>query len=397
MTTTLNTNLIKIQEELIRMNSNSTLDQILTTILETIMKIERQEFLKDLEWNKWNWYYSRFLKLLSWKISINIPRDREWEFRPLILEIMKNNQDKYLNLVKELYFKWLTHWDIQSLMNKIYWSSISSSTITNLTNELLDEFNEWKHRKLSDEYALIQLDTMYCKVKRWAIFQSEWFTIVLWMWYNWTREILWIYSTPNESIYNWKEILEDIKERWIRKPLVIVADWIKYLEQVIQEVYPKALFQKCVVHKMRNILNKVRAFDKEEVSKDLKTVFNLYLETDNIDSVKNRLHIFIDKRKKQYPFIKNSFDEWIIDYYFTYLNFPFIIRNMIYTTNWLERFNRWVKKKIKIRNWLPSESAVMKLIFSTVLEFQDWVYSYTIGSVVRVKEDLYNLLDKLYN
>lgn len=396
MRTKLNTKLIKIQEELLKMDKKSTLDQIMINILETIMKLERQEFLKDIKTNKWNWYYNRFLKLLSGKISLNIPRDRNGIFRPLILEIMKHNEAQYMELVKKLYFKWLTHGDINWIMKNIYWTSIWSGSITNLTNELMYEFERWKKRKLKDEYAVLMIDSIYCKVRRWFEYQTEWFTIVLGMKYNGTREILGIYWTPQESINIWKEILKDIKNRWVKKPLLLIADWINKFEDVVGEIYPKALFQKCIVHKMRNVLNKVRASDKEEIGKDLKKVFNMYLEKDNKENAIQRLELFINKRQKKYKFIKNMFSETLKEYYFTYLSFPFLLRNMIYTTNWLERFNKGVKKKIKIRNWLPNESAVIKLIFATVLEFQEWPYNHVIGSVIRIQNKLYEKLEILY-
>jgi len=164
-------------------------------------------------YNKWNWYYNKFAKLLNWKFLLNIPRDRYWTFKPLMLEIIKNDQEKYYNTIKQLYFKWLTHNDISEIVKEIYWDNISSSAISNITSELVNEFELWQKRELEDNFVALYIDTMYCKVKRWDKYENEWYTIVLGLKYDGRREVLWVYSTPAESIYNWEDILQDLKNR----------------------------------------------------------------------------------------------------------------------------------------------------------------------------------------
>ena len=352
-----NHKLIEIQEHLLRMDPNSDLSDILVDLLEKIMKLEREEFLKDSsEYNKGNWYYQRLAKLLNWKFTLSIPRDRYWLFKPLIKEIIKNDEENYYETIKQLYLKGLTHNDISDIMNEIYGNSLSSAAISNITNGLLEEFNAWQKRKLEDEYVAIYIDTIYCKLRRWESYENEWFTIALWLKYDGTREILWVYSTPNESIYCWEDVLDDIKKRWVKSPLLIVADWINGFENIVNKVFPKAKFQKCVVHKKRNILKRVRSQDKQYIAEDLKEVFNVHKE-DTKEEAKERLEKFIRKWEKKYKFIRSTFREEVVEYYLTYLDFPLIIRSMIYTTNRIERFNNTIRKKLKVRRWWPNENA----------------------------------------
>ena len=70
---------------------------------------------------------------------------------------------------------------------------------------------------------------------------------------------------------------------------------------------------------------------------------------------------------------------------------------MIYTTNRIERFNNTVRRKIKIRRWLPDENAVYKLIFASILEQQNWAYSYKIAQISQTKEKLEKMLEKIYH
>ena len=387
--------LIKLQGEIFAQNYNTT-EGILQVMIELIMKKERNYFLSNQSNNKGNGFYKRFLKTLQGKIQIKVPRDRNNLFNPFILEIMKKEEKQYCELIKELYFKGMTHKEIQWLIKKIYGDNVSSWYISHMTNKLYKDFKVWQKRKLKDEYSILQIDTIYQKIKRWNKYESEGFTAILWVKYDWTREILGIYSTPVESIEWWKDILLNLKERWLKSPLLIISDWIKYFENKVEEVYPKARFQKCIVHKKRNILNRVRSSDKEEIAIDLKNVFKIKDINDNKQKAINRLEDFIKKRWKKYPFIKNSFNKNETIYYFTYLEFPYKIRSKIYTTNWLERFNKSVRKKFKIRDSLPNEKTAMKLIYFTILEQNKWVYNYSIGVLKDARYELEQMLEKIY-
>ena len=69
---------------------------------------------------------------------------------------------------------------------------------------------------------------------------------------------------------------------------------------------------------------------------------------------------------------------------------------MLYTTNWLERFNKSARKKLKIRNWLPNEESVTKLLFVTALELWSWTYSYKIWAFSSSKEELLKIKEEKY-
>jgi len=399
--------LSEIQMSILQIDKNTTLIELLKFVLEKIMYYERKEFLaksNNIEWknNKWNWFYKRFLNALWDKIKLSIPRDRKWIYNPLILEIIKNEEQQYYDLISQLYMKWLTHWDISSIMNNIYKKNISSASISNITKWLMEEFEIWNKREFNDweDFIWIYIDWLFQSVKRWNSYSSEWFTVVLWIRLDWTREILWIYSIPEENSSAWWEVLQDLKERWITKPLYIVSDWIKWFENQVEKIYPNALFQKCIVHKERNILNKVRASDKSEISSDLKEIFTAWNKENTTEKAMNKLDKFIEKwtskDKWNYKFLKNMFNEKERKYYFSYLNFPLKIQSMIYTTNWLERFNKSARKKLKIRNWLPSIDAVIKLLFATALELWSWTYSYKIWAFNSIKDELLEIRRERY-
>ena len=87
---------------------------------------------------------------------------------------------------------------------------------------------------------------------------------------------------------------------------------------------------------------------------------------------------FADKWGKLYRHIKKLPDKEDIEYYFNYLDFDYRIRRMIYTTNWIERFNKSCRRTLKIRNSFPSPEAALALITSVAIEKGEKKYAYPI-------------------
>ena len=397
--------LSEIQKAVLQVDKNTSLTDLLQFTIEKIMYYEREDFLlkTNIESsNKWNWFYKRFLNVIWDKMHFSIPRDRNWLYNPLILNIIKNEEKQHYDLISQLYTKWLTHWDISSIMKNIYKKQVSSASITNITKWLIEEFEIWNNREFKDwnQFVWLYIDWIFQSVKRWKSYSSEWFTIILWIKLDWTREVLWIYSTPEESSSAWWETLQNLKERWVTSPLYVVADWIKWFDNQVKKIFPKAYFQRCIVHKKRNVLNKVKTCDKLEIAEDLKDIFTVWDKRDTKERAMLRLDNFIEKWTKpdkwNYKFLNNMFKNEEKEYYFSYMNFPIKIQSMIYTTNWLERFNKSARKKLKIRNWLPNEESVMKLIFATALELWSWTYSYKIWAFSSSKEELLKIKEEKY-
>ena len=155
------------------------------------------------------------------------------------------------------------------------------------------------------------------------------------------RELLVLDINPTESAQTWNEFLTHLRDnRRVEEIDLFIADGLNYLEDELAKVYPHTRLQKCVVHKMRNILNKTKPKDKLEVGNDLKQVFDNFESISTIEKAKEKMNTFLKKWEKIYPSFKNQFKEGNIEYYFTYINFHPKVRRMIYTTNSIENLNR---------------------------------------------------------
>jgi len=176
---------------------------------------------------------------------------------------------------------------------------------------------------------------------------------------------------PTESVTVWKELFHSLKERGVNTVSLVVADGIKGMEEVVMETWKGTQLQKCVVHKMRNILIAIRPKDKKTVATDLKEVFNNFDIQATKEKVKEKVKTFCEKWEKSYQNIENYFDEKTFDYYLTYLDFPTEIRRFIYTTNSIENLNKHIRKGTKNKLSFESPERLLDYVFVIIKEFEN--------------------------
>jgi len=168
--------------------------------------------------------------------------------------------------------------------------------------------------------------------------------------------------------------LQTVKDRGVEEIDLFIADGIKGLEDKFLELYPKGEFQKCVVHKQRNILRKTRPKYKKEVAEDLKEIFDNFDNDATLEKALEKVNIFLKKWKVKYPGFKNSFEEENIEYYFTYIKFHPKVRRMIYTSNSIENLNRQVRKTTKNKLSFESPERLLDYVFMVIKEFEEKNY-----------------------
>ena len=354
---------------------NFTLEQFVVNSLEMLMELERDEYLHNFKESgfkdKGNGSYPRSFKSLSKNsLLINVPRTRTGEFKPFVLEFLKCNQEQVNELVLTLYRKGLTTRDVSDVMKDFFGTDISFSTVSNLAEKFNEVRSAWENSPLENYYKAVFCDAIYITLKRGDSYSKEAVHIIYGIREDNKRELLLLEVNPTEGSNSWSLYLELIKKRGVEIIDLIVADGISGLEDEVHKVFPGTLFQKCVVHKMRNVLNKIRPKEKEEVANDLKEVFNNFSESDSVEHGKEKLEKFITKWQKRYSNISNYFNEGMREYYFTYIKFPCIIRRMIYTTNSIESLNKKIRKATKNKQSFEKPDRLLDFLFVIIKDFE---------------------------
>ncbi|PKL72456.1 hypothetical protein CVV26_01350 [Candidatus Kuenenbacteria bacterium HGW-Kuenenbacteria-1] len=355
------------------------MDKFIATTIESLMSIERDEYLEkinDPKTDKGNGYYGRAMKSLSSNsLVVNIPRTRAGLFSPATLELLKINRGKVDEIALSLYKRGMTSQDIQSFLDEVFEEGMSPAKISNLA-ETFNKFRvAWQNAKLEKHYKVVFGDVIFITVRRDNEYTKEGAFVAYGVREDNRRELLILELNPTEGAIFWGELLKDLKEkRGVEKIDLFVADGIQGLEDEVLKYFPEAEFQKCVVHKMRNILNKTRPKEKTEIAEDLKEVFDNFDKDATIKKALEKVNNFLKKWKNKYPNFKNYFKEGNIEYYFTYIKFNPVVRRMIYTTNSLENLNRQIRKTTKNKLSFESPERLLDYLFMIIKEFEEKNY-----------------------
>jgi len=386
------------------------LDQFVISTLEALMIIEREDYLAKLKetnshrqdkiFDKANGHYTRSFKSLSRNsLIINVPRTRAGNFKPFVLEFLKYNQEQINDLVLTLYRKGLTTRDVSDILKDFFGEEISYSQVSNLAERFNALRLDWQSSPLEEYYKVIFCDCIYITLRRGDSYSKEAVHIAYGVRNDNKRELLSLSVNPCESVSSWGECFAQIKARGVNQVDLIVADGLKSLENEVHKHFKVAKFQKCVVHKMRNILNKTRPRDKKELADDLSKVFdnfdrytgkeNIFAEEDNNktnivleetktnNSKKNikefafkKVECFIHKWQDRYPNISSFFTKDELEYYFTYIDFNPEVRRMIYSTNSIESLNKKIRKATKNKQSFEKEDRLLDYIFIVIKDFE---------------------------
>jgi putative transposase len=375
---------------------------LLQRMMEVMMEKERTSFLGyqkgkpiaargERRDNHRNGHYQRqFLSSLGLLDDMKVPRDRLGEFYPRLLEQMELRSGLVDKMILSLYSKGMSTRDIGDVIGNVYGGSVSAQTVTNITAAVEEEREAWEKRKLEPRYTAIFVDAIMVKIRREAVANDAVY-LVAGVNEKGNKEILGMYVGATESAVKWEEILQDLKDRGMQEVLEFVIDGLTGLEEAIRRKFPEALIQRCITHQMRNTLSNVRNKHKNAMAEDLRTIY----QVKTLEEAQSNLEAVKEKWAESYPRLFKSWEEHL-ENLMAHLAFPKFLRKYLYTTNWLERINKELRKMVKTKNSLPTEKAAKNLLYFKIRELNDKYEDRRLPGFNRYKPELEAMWKKQY-
>ena len=259
------------------------------------------------------------------------------------------------------YSKGLTTEQIGEISQEIYGRYYSKQQVSFLARGCKSEIDAWLLRSLSPRYLVVYIDATYVSTRREERVHQEAYYTMLGVLPNGTREVLGVVNHPSEGALNWKNELIALQERGVEQIDLIVSDALTGVETAVAEAFPSAEHQFCITHLKRSMSICVASKDKGELLRDLEEIFPVEQKGYSMVGQFEKFRIFVARWSRRYPSFRR-FDAPRNVAYFSYLNYPPQFHRMIYTTNWIERLNRFYKRTLKMRGALPSAEAVLFLM-----------------------------------
>jgi transposase-like protein len=349
------------------LGKESPFSEILQQMVNTMLEGEIESFLTEERAtgsvNKRNGRTPKRVLSDVGTLDISTPRDRNGDFEPELIGKRERELSSGLDeQILALYAQGNSVEDVRRLLEDIYGVSISAGRISQITDKVLPEIQEWRTRSLQSFYPIVYLDAIHFKVRQDSKYASSAFYTVYSVDWEGNRDVLGLYiNSGGEGARKWGMVMEDLKSRGVSDILVVCTDDLKGFSDQIQEVFPSSVIQKCIVHQMRNSLKYVDECDRKAVIKSLREVYTSKTE----EAAKTALLAFEAEWGKKYQYIVKQWTEnW--DELMAFLDFPLAMHKMIYTTNPVEALHRIMRKLIKSKAAWVSETALLKQIYLSI-------------------------------
>jgi putative transposase len=295
----------------------------------------------------------------SGEVDIEVPRDRDGSFEPVIVAKRQRRLSSIDAIVLSLYARGLTTGDIAAHFAEIYGAQVSKDTISRITDRVVEEMQAWTSRPLEQVYAAVFLDAINVKVRDGQVANRPVYAAIG-VDLEGHKDILgmWFGDGGGESAKFWMAVLTELRNRGVADVFFLVCDGLKGLPDSVNAVWPRTIVQTCLIHLIRNSFRFASRKYWDELSRDLKPIYTAV----NADAAGAALDALEAKWGVRYPAIirlwRNAWEEFI-----PFLDYDLEIRKVLCSTNAIESLNARYRRAVKARGHFPTEQAAMKCLY----------------------------------
>lgn len=303
------------------------------------------------------------------KIKVSIPQVRNLEFYPQCLEKGERSERALKVAIAEMYLNGVSTRRVTEITEALCGVEISSTQVSNITKALDEEFIKFRQRRLP-RFVYVTFDAKYENVRGDNQVGSECVLVAVGVREDGYREILAVAVKNSEARINWKEFLEDIKQRGVTTAKMFTSDDHSGLREALKDVYPDVPWQRCQFHFSQNAQSKAKsAAQKTEIGEAVRKIFN----QTTIEDAQNTANKIVERFQKRNP----EFAVWLesnIHECLTVYSQPEKLRRQLRTSNGIERVNREINRRTSIIGIFPNSDSLLRLATGILIEMhENWI------------------------
>lgn len=368
----------------------SIFSELLQSMVNAALDGEAEHFLQEQAsmdpqgtGNRRNGFTGKTVRSTAGPLAIKTPRDRLGEHEPVLVKKRERELRTGMDeIILGLYARGGSVSDIRKQILQLYGVELSEGLISAITDKVLDDVTAWQQRPLEPAYVVVYLDAIHYRTRQDGQSQAKAIHTVYGVNTEGERDILGLYLFDSEGSRAWLKVIEDLKRRGVEQVLIFCVDGLKGFKEAIHEVYPHAVVQRCIVHKLRRSVRYVSWKDLKAVCTDLRKVYTSAEET----LARQSLEVFARKWDSQYPDIAREWkEEW--DDLMAFMRFNTHVRRLIYTTNPVEAVHRAMRKVTKSKGTWPNDRSLIKQLF-LALKYNESSWKKTTYNWLSIHRDL---------
>ena len=367
-----------LPDELLEQIADQGLDvlpELIRTVINTAMQIERQQFLNAGPYERSpdrrghaNGYKPKTVTTRVGQVSFDVPQVRDGSFYPQALEKGLRSERALKLALAEMYVQGVSTRRVAAITEKLIGTEITSVQVSRAVAELDQQLQAWRERSLG-RYKYLWLDARYEKVRIDGIVRDAAVLMAVGLNLDGKREVLGVSSSLNEAEIHWRSFLESLTQRGLTGVELITSDDHAGLEKARKAVFGGVPWQRCQFYLQQNAQAYVpRRALKSEVAADIRAVFNAR----HRQEAEQLLVLVVQKYAKTASDLADWMEENIPEG-LTVFSFPEKHRRRLRTTNGLERLNREIRRRTRVAVLFPNTASCLRLVTAIIMEMsEEW-------------------------
>lgn len=347
----------------------------LELLMNAAMKIERDQCLGASSYERTearqgyaNGYKPKELQTRMGALELKVPKVRGLPFYPQSLERGTRSEKALKVAIAQMYLEGVSTRKVQDITEKLCGFEISSTQVSRVTQELDEQFDQFRNRPIGEICYLI-IDAIYLKVRHNGSVIDMAILLAYGINLEGTREILGASASLSEAEVHWREFLKHLQSRGMHGVRLIISDDHAGLGSARRAVFPSVPWQRCQFHFAQNAQSYApKKSMKGEIAETMREIFG----SSTIELARAAVRRAVEKYSKKAP----EFAKWLednIEEGLTVYQFPKEHWRKLRTSNGIERVNKEIRRRTRVAVLFPNSASALRLVTGVIMEIhEEW-------------------------
>lgn len=303
--------------------------------------------------------------------NIPIPRARDKQFIPKLFDRWNRREKKITRTIADLFINGISTRKIKKLSKSIWGREYSAATASRCNQVLQQDYIRWMNRPIEHSIRYLILDAINLKVRRhWISKESLLCAIAITE--DGKKEFLGFLLGGRESTRSWESLLLMLLGRGLSTEhlKLVIVDGNAGLLSAVDSLLKGVPVQRCIVHKIRNIVGRCPRSLRGVVPAEAKQIFYATSESE----ARQRFVAFKERWNTQLPTVVECIEK-DLDQLIAFYSFPYKHWVKIRSTNVIERAFKEFRRRVKIMETFPNETSCLRIMLSLAKMLNDnWEY-----------------------
>jgi transposase-like protein len=343
--------------ELVRESVEDTLNALLDAEADQLCNAKRYERTAARVSTRAG-HYKRSFHTKAGEVTLKMPKLRSMPFETAIVERYRRRESSVEEALIEMYLAGVSVRRVEDITEALWGTRVSPSTVSKLNQKIYKKIDVWRNRQLTRNYPYVYIDGIALKRSWGGEVRNVSILVAIAVADDGYREVIGAVEGAKEDRESWGDFLRQLKDRGLKGVQLVISDKCLGLVEAVAETFPKARWQRCVVHFYRNVFTKVPKGKVRAVAAMLKAI---HAQEDREEALAKARSVVKKltqmKLKKAAELLQEGIEETL-----SYYSFPREHERHIKTNNPLERILREVRRRTRVVGSFPDGHSALMLV-----------------------------------